>query len=196
MREIMERRSIRKYNADEVRKDDIEAIILAGTKAPSAKNRQPWQYMVYTASAKNQLLNEMEKGLIRERDGNQLLPKSQNGLADAFYTLNVMREAPVLIMIVNTNGQSPFEDIDTDERVTEICDTLSIGASVQNMLLTATELGYGTLWIANTCFAYEELVDYMGITGQLLGAVSLGHAAENPNPRPRKSMEEVVEYRI
>lgn len=51
MREIMERRSIRKYNADEVRKEDIEAIILAGTKAPSAKNRQPWQYIVYTASA-------------------------------------------------------------------------------------------------------------------------------------------------
>lgn len=76
-----------------------------------------------------------------------------------------------------------------------ICDTLSIGASVENMLLTATELGYGTLWIANTCFAYEELVAYMEITGQLIGAVSLGLSAENPNPRPRKSMREVVEYR-
>lgn len=195
MKEIIERRSIRKYKSDTVRKEDIEAIILAGTKAPSAKNRQPWKYIVYTADAKNQLLNEMEKGLIRERDGKQLLPKSQNGLADAFYTLHVMREAPVLIMIVNTNGQSPFEDIDVDERVTEICDTLSIGASVENMLLTATELGYGTLWIANTCFAYEELVAYMGITGQLTGAVSLGFPAETPNPRPRKSMEEVVEYR-
>ena len=195
MKEIMERRSIRKYKTDEVRKEDIEAIILAGTKAPSAKNRQPWKYIVYTADAKNQLLDEMEKGLIRERDGNKLLPKSQKGLADAFYTLNVMREAPVLIMIVNTNGQSPFEEIDVDDRVTEICDTLSIGASVQNMLLTATELGYGTLWIANTCFAYEELVDYMKITGQLIGAVSLGLPAETPNSRPRKSLEEVLEYR-
>lgn len=195
MKEIMERRSIRRYKTDAVRKEDLEAIILAGTKAPSAKNRQPWKYIVYTSDAKNQLLDEMEKGLIRERDVNKLLPKSQHGLADAFYTLNVMREAPVLIMIVNTNGRSPFEDIDVDERVTEICDTLSIGASVENMLLTATELGYGTLWIANTCFAYEELVDYMEITGQLIGAVSLGLPAENPNPRPRKSMEEVVEYR-
>lgn len=195
MKEIMERRSIRRYKTDAVRKEDLEAIILAGTKAPSAKNRQPWKYIVYSADAKNQLLDEMEKGLIRERDGNKVLPKSQHGLADAFYTLNVMREAPVLIMIVNTNGRSPFEDIDVDERVTEICDTLSIGASVENMLLTATELGYGALWIANTYFAYEELVNYMEITGQLIGAVSLGLPAENPNPRPRKSMEEVVEYR-
>ena len=195
MREIIERRSIRKYQPDAVRKEDIDTILLAGTKAPSAKNRQPWNYIVYTADAKHQLLNEMEKGLMRERDENPLLPKSQNGLADAFYTLHVMREAPVLIMIVNTNGQSPFEDIDADGRITEICDTLSIGASVQNMLLTATELGYGTLWIANTCFAYQELVAYMGITGQLIGAVSLGLPAEKPNPRPRKSMEETVEYR-
>ncbi|MBQ7433096.1 MAG: nitroreductase family protein [Lachnospiraceae bacterium] len=195
MKEIIERRSIRKYRSDTISKEDIDTIIQAGMKAPSAKNRQPWKYIVYTAGARNQLLNEMERGLLRERDGKPLLPKSQNGLADAFYTLHVMREAPVLIMIVNTNGQSPFEDIDADERVTEICDTLSIGASVQNMLLTATELGYGTLWIANTCFAYKELVAYMGITGQLIGAVSLGLPAEKPNPRPRKSMEETVEYR-
>ena len=195
MKEIMERRSIRKYKSDAVRKEDIATIIQAGTKAPSAKNRQPWKYIVYTSDAKNQLLDEMEKGLIRERDGKKLLPKSQNGLADAFYTLNVMREAPVLIMIININGRSLLENIDVDERVTEICDTLSIGASVENMLLAATELGYGTLWIANTCFAYEELVNYMKITGQLIGAVSLGLPAENPNPRPRKSMEDVVEYR-
>ena len=196
MKEIMERRSIRKYKSDTVRKEDIATIIQAGTKAPSAKNRQPWKYIVYTSDAKNQLLDEMEKGLIRERDGKKLLPKSQNGLADAFYTLNVMREAPVLIMIININGRSLLKDIDVDERVTEICDTLSIGASVENMLLAATELGYGTLWIANTCFAYEELVNYMKITGQLIGAISLGLPAENPNPRPRKSMEDVVEYRV
>ncbi len=79
---------------------------------------------------------------------------------------------------------------DTDDGITEICDILSIGASIQNILLTATELGYGTLWIANTCFAYDELVDFIGITGQLVGAISLGHSDEHPNPWPRKSVEE------
>ena len=82
----------------------------------------------------------MESGLIRERDGNKLLPDSQYGLPDAFHTLKIMREAPVLIVIENTNGTSPYIAIDADDRVTEICDTLSIGASVQNILLTATKL--------------------------------------------------------
>ena len=40
MKEIMERRSIRKYQSDAVPKEDIATIIQAGTKAPSAKNRQ------------------------------------------------------------------------------------------------------------------------------------------------------------
>ena len=152
MKEIIQRKSIRKYKNEAVKREDIDRIIQAAILAPSAKNRQPWKYFVYTNEEKENLLNVMEQGLIRERDGEKMLPDSQKGLPDAFHTLKVMREAPVLIVIENTNGKSPYMDINADERFTEICDSLSIGASVQNMLLTATELGYGTLWIANTCF--------------------------------------------
>ncbi len=106
-----------------------------------------------------------------------------------------MREAPVLIIIENTNGTSPYKQIDSERRVSEICDTLSIGASIENMLLKATELGYGTLWIANTCFAYDELIEFTEIKGQLVGAVSLGIADETPAKRPRKPLEEVLEFR-
>lgn len=194
MREIYERRSIRKYKQSDVSQEDIEQILKAGMCAPSAKNRQPWKYYVYTGDEKGKVLDCMEHGLIRERDGKKLLPNSQNGLPDAFNTLKIMREAPVLIIIENTNGHSPYLEIDADKRITEICDTLSIGASVQNILLTATELGYGTLWIANTCFAYNELVDLIDIKGQLVGAISLGVPNEAPDQRPRKSFEEVIEY--
>lgn len=63
------------------------------------------------------------------------------------------------------------------------------------MLLRATELGLGTLWIANTCFAYTDLVSAMVETGQLVGAVSLGYADEAPAARPRKKLEDVLEFR-
>lgn len=195
MNAISTRRSIRKYKTDEVAPEVIEAIIKAGTLAPSAKNRQPWKYLVYRGKSKEQLLNEMEKGLVRERDGKSILPNSRFGIPDAFHTLGIMRQAPVLIMILNTNGFSPFKEITSDERVTEICDSLSIGASVQNILLTATEMGLGTLWIANTCFAYDELVDFIGTDNQLVGAISVGYPDENPSERPRKDFNIVIEYR-
>ncbi|MCI6165649.1 MAG: nitroreductase family protein [Lachnospira sp.] len=195
MNAIDERRSIRKYKSGEIDRQDIEKIVIAGTLAPSAKNRQPWKYIVYTDGSKQELLNVMERGLIRERDASRLLPESHNCLSDAFNTLRIMREAPVLIIIENTNGTSPYKQIDSERRVSEICDTLSIGASVENMLLKATELGYGTLWIANTCFAYDELIEFTEIKGQLVGAVSLGIADEMPAKRPRKPLEEVLEFR-
>lgn len=195
MDDIKERRSIRKYKTQPLDRKIIDEIITAGISAPSAKNRQPWKYIVYTGESKNELLVEMERGLLRERDDNAILPNLKSGLGDAFNTLRIMREAPVLIIILNTNGSSPFENIDTDKRISEICDSLSIGASVENMLLKATALGIGSLWIANTCFAYHELIDHIETIHQLVGAVSLGYADETPAARPRKSLEEVVEYR-
>lgn len=195
MDSIQKRRSIRKYEDRQIEKSVIEEIIKAGMLAPSAKNRQPWKYIVYCGSAKAELLDKMENGLVREESIEASLPLSKNGLPDAFHTLKIMRQAPALIIILNTNGVSIFEKISVDERVTEICDSLSIGASVENMLLRATELGIGSLWIANTCFAYKELVEFIGTEKQLVGAVALGYADECPNARPRKELEDVVEFR-
>ena len=51
------------------------------------------------------------------------------------------------------------------------------------------------LWIANTCFAYNELMDFIGTDSQLTGIVAIGFANEAPAKRPRKPFEEIVEYR-
>ena len=127
---IEKRRSIRKFKDTPVDLDLVSQLIEAAVAAPSAKNRQPWKFIVYTDAAKE-----------------------------------------------------------------EICDSLSIGAAIQNLLLEATAHGLGTLWIANTCFAYPELVKCIGTEDQLISVVSVGYAAENPDMRPRRKMEEVLEYR-
>lgn len=193
---IYGRRSIRRYKDKPVSKEIIEQIIDAGRQAPSAKNRQPWKCIVFENEAKAELLSCMERGLEREYKGVAVLPKSRFGLTDARHTLRIMRQAPVVIVVLNTNGESPFLPIDEDKRVSEICDSLSIGAFIQNMLLEAQELGLGTLWIANTCFAYPELVEYLQTEEQLIGAVALGYPDEKPAARPRKGLEEIVEWRI
>lgn len=193
---IYNRRSIRKFADKDVPIEWIDKMIDAARTAPSAKNRQPWKYIVFANADKNELLRAMEAGLQREENGVPLLPKSSFGIADAKNTLNIMKEAPVIIVILNTNARSPFLPVDADERITEICDSLSIGASVENMLLKAVELGLGTLWIANTCFAYKELTTYLDTEAQLVGAIAAGYADESPRQRPRKGLEEIVEYRV
>ncbi|MDE7366177.1 MAG: nitroreductase family protein [Lachnospiraceae bacterium] len=174
----------------------IESMIDAGRMAPSAKNRQPWKYIVYGGKNKDELLACMEKGILREEQGEPILPNSGQGIADAKNTLKIMKEAPIIIIVLNTNGTTPFTEIDADHRVTEICDTLSIGASIENILLKAEEIGIGTLWIANTCFAYPELVSYLKTSHQLVGAIAVGYANEGPTPRPRKELADILEFRL
>lgn len=194
IKEIADRRSIRKYKPDEISTEAINKMIQSGRLAPSGKNKQPWKFLIYRKDAKRKFLLKMEEGIQRELRGNSILPDSGYGLPDARNTLRIMREAPVLIVVMNPYGKSPFEDITADERVTEIVDSLSIGAAIQNMLLEAERLGIGTLWIANTCFAYPELMEFIKEPGQLIGAVALGYADEVPRQRPRKTLDDIVEY--
>lgn len=191
---VESRRSIRKYTDQKVGHDQIEEMVKAASLAPSAKNWQPWKYLVYEGEAKKELLSAMERGLEKEKKDHCLLPGSAFALPGAFQTLSIMQEAPVIIIVMDPDGKSPYEPVNSDERLAEICDSLSIGASIQNMLLKATELGLGTLWVANTCFAYNDMVEVIPSKGQLIGAVAVGYAAEKPHPRPRKKLEEILEY--
>ena len=192
---IYNRRSIRRYRKENLSREIINQILDAARMAPSGKNRQPWKFLVLSGHEKEAFLAAMHRGIEREKNGRAFLPDSKYGLGDAENTLRIMREAPVTVAVLNTNGKNPFDSVTADERIAEIVDTLSIGAAIENMLLKAEEMGIGTLWIANTCFAYEEMVEYLQTEHQLVGAVAMGYADEAPGARPRKSLEEVVEYR-
>ena len=195
MKAITDRRSIRKYKDIPLEEEKINDILRAALLAPSAKNRQPWKFIVYQGEAKKRLVAAMETGIKREQSGITDLPGFAYGLPDAAHTLEIMKAAPVLVVVLNTNGGTFYEEIGAEQRIVESCDSLSIGATVENMLLRATEHGVCSLWIANSCFAYIELVQEIGTKDQLTGVVALGYGDEAPAPRPRKAWDDVVEYR-
>lgn len=194
---IYTRRSIRKFLPTPVPPELLKQVLLAGRAAPSGKNRQPWRFIVLGGDEKERFLQAMTRGLMRERDAKKaLLPASFPALPSAIQTLRIMRKAPILIAALNANGKSPFMPLSPDERFAEIVDTLSIGAAIENMLLEAEALRLGALWIANTCFAYPELVETLHTPYQLVGAIALGYADEAPEARPRKALSEIAEYRM
>ena len=195
IKEIENRRSIRKYKRHEISKEIIEDIIYSATLAPSAKNRQPWKFIVYQGEEKSKLVDVMHQGIKLEKITHKLMPEWAFAIPDAENTVRVMEEAPCLIAVLNTNQKTPFDSIEDEKRIVEICDSLSIGAAIENMILTATSYGLGTLWIANTCFAYNELIDYIETDSQLTGIVAIGFANETPAKRPRKPVADIVEYR-
>ena len=194
IQEIENRRSIRKYKADKINKELIEDIIYSATLAPSAKNRQPWKFVVVEGESKKDMISAMQYGIERERN-NPLLPGSKQHLKGAEYTMRIMEQAPVTILIVNPMGFDLHKKLSPEERIYEICNAQSIGAAIQNMALTATELGLGSLWICDIYFAYKELKSWLATEGELFAAFTVGYADETPWPRPRKKLEEITQWR-
>ena len=97
---IQNRRSIRKYQDAAVPQPLVEQVLRAGTLAPSSKNRQPWQFVVVSGQSKKEMLWAMQQGLRRERRL-PLLPNSKQHLPGAEHTLEIMKQAPVTIFVVN-----------------------------------------------------------------------------------------------
>ena len=192
---IYSRRSIRKFKSDKISHEDITELLKAACAAPSAKNRQPWRYIVFEGRSKEEFCAVMEQGLNWAMNAPDIPEQGKKGLESAMRTLTIMRNAPVFIAVIDTNAKSPFKPLDPFGRVTEICDSLSIGAAVQNLILLATEKGIGSLWIANTFFAHEHLTAYLKTEEQLASVVALGLPDETPVMRPRKVFEELIEFR-
>ena len=187
---IERRRSIRRFQKKGVSKEMILQILEAARQAPSAKNAQPWRFLVLGPQSRNAALNAMDAGVRCRMDAVANRPL----LADAIHTLRIMKSAPVLILVVNPAGGTPADSVSGWARVAELLDAMSVGAAVENLLLEAVALGLGALWIGNTFFAYDEIAAALEIQGQLLGAVAVGWPDETSEPRPRKSMEEIAGF--
>ena len=72
----------------------------------------------------------------------------------------------------------------------------STGAAIQDMLLAATDLGIGSLWICDVLYARCEVLEWLGHPDDtLVAAVTLGYVSgEVPGPRPRRPWQEVTEW--
>lgn len=171
------RRSVRSYLDREVPEELIRQVVEAGTFAPSAKNGQQWRFTVLTDKAKKELtdLFGRELKIVSERIGLE-------NMGSSFASCSIMEQAPVVIMVWNA-GEMGWE--------TEVH---SVAAAIQNMLLKAYALGLGTVWIGDIFYTVEALEQHLAKPWRLMAAVALGWPAQNPMPRPRKSVDEVTEF--
>lgn len=194
---IAARRSIRKFSGQPVEREKITAALEAAILAPSAKNGQTWRFIVFEGEAKARMVSAMQEGIANTSHGN--LPTEARGplLADASNSARIMAQAPVVVFVINTRGNPLDQPIPPALRVLELMNVQSISAAIQNLILAAADLGLGSLWIGNIFFAYQELnaLLELGPYEEMMAAVALGYAAENPAPRPRKPLDTLVQWR-
>lgn len=184
---IAERRSIRRFKSDPIPDEVLQAILTAATEAPSAKNRQPWRFVVVSGEKCAEMVGVMRQGIANVKARGEDPGSSE-------WTADVMEQAPVTIFVFNPHGLHPWLAHSIEQMFQAVVNIQSIGAAIQNMLLAAQDQGLGSLWICDVFEAYDELCRWLGEKGQMVAAVSLGYADESPAARSRKPVEEVTRW--
>jgi nitroreductase len=191
---IAKRRSIRKFLTKDIDIAILKKILSAGIMAPSAKNRQPWKFIVTTNKNKHEMVKVIKSGIENEKGGNGLLKNFKEHIFSAEHTVKIMETAPVTVFIMNTENTFALNQT-AEEKLFEMANIQSIGAAIENIALASLEYGIGSLWICDIYFAYNELREWLNTDGQIIAAVSLGYPDEDPKPRMRKEMAVLVEWK-
>ncbi|MEO0072655.1 MAG: nitroreductase family protein [candidate division WOR-3 bacterium] len=160
---IKKRRSIRAYKPDQIPDEVLARILEAARLAPSAKNIQPWKFIVI----KDQQLKEK--------------------LVAACRNQTFIAQAPVVICAValkniafgRMGGYWNSYPVD-------------VAIALEHIVLAAANEGLGTCWIG----AYDEqaVKELLKIPDnvQVIALTPLGYPEEIPEPRPRKTLSEIV----
>ena len=107
----------------------LQRILRAASAAPDHHDLVPWRFVLVPAAART-ALGEAFAGSLRERDAQA----TDDQLAEA--REKAFRSPVLMLAVARTAGGDP--EISAAERL------VSAGCAVQNMLLMATALGFGT----------------------------------------------------
>ena len=181
MEAIKGRRSIRRYTSKAVDDKTLEIILEAARQAPSWHNTQCWRFIVVKDS---QLKNKLADTGIEMAQG------KPNWAAEA------MRITPIAIVACAEMRKSGYYVKEPKGPVTDKGDwyMYDVALAMQNLTLAAHALGLGTV---NTgAFDAIKVAEILGVPEgyAVVSMTPLGYPNEEPNPRPRKELAEIVFY--
>ncbi len=171
-------RAHRDFLPDAIPKADIEKILTAATHAPSAENSQPWEFIVVTDDKLRAALGDLMQ---RAWDGGGR--DASRGVLSAGVFADVDRgltggiaSAPVMILCCADLNRTRKETIGS-----------SLFPAVQNLLVAATALGYGSALTTIATVFTHELRNLLGFPESVVpvALVPLGRPARKLGP-PRR----------
>ncbi len=152
---IKNRRSIGKMTAERPTRQQIERILEAATHAPNHHKVQPWKFIVLAGQARQELGEVMAESLASRLQESGYLQDDDKVQALLNKERTKLLRSPVVIAVVAERPQQP--------KVLAIENIEATAAAVQNMLLTAEELGLAAMWRTGDA-AYDPRVKrWLGI---------------------------------
>jgi len=201
---VKKRRSIRKFKLDKIPKEDIYDIIRAATLAPSAHNKQMWRFV---AISNKEVLKEMKKAIVEEVEEISSWPE----VKEVETKIKGMRvystffvKAPLVFAVLVKPYHSLVDELLKLEGLKKgqvkllhsHVEIQSVAAAVENLLLAATEKGYGTCWMCGPLIAATALEKVLKIEEpwKLMALIPMGIPNQELKPKTVKKIDEVLEF--
>ncbi len=159
---IMTRRSIRKYQPQQIEVEKLNTIIECGINAPNAINKQSWEVRVLNSKESVAKLKESMVG--------------DNSESKVEMVEGCFRGAPAVVVVAN-DVNFPFSVIDC-------------GLMCENIMLSAWSLGIGSVCLGSPVGFIKNSPKAMEILGfsegyQPVICIGLGYPDETPEAKPR-----------
>lgn len=175
MKEISDRRSIRKYQATPIEQEKVDLLLESARLAPSGNNAQPYHLILIT--------DEAMKAKVAE------ISHHQQWMCSA--PLFIACVADLRARITESEGILVDENSSEMDVKRVIRDT---AIAAEHIVLQAEHMGLGTCWIG--WFIQAEIKALLNIPQDkfVVTVLTVGYPAEHPSPRPRKTLEELVHH--
>lgn len=204
---IDKRKSCRTYLDQPVPREDLMKLIEAATMAPSPKHQQNWHFVVIS---NREMIEKITRIVDQKHTYIASLIDDEKDRARymrllPYYTN--FRNSESLVVVYSKDYEMIEETILRKHGVNEAIleellyprsDAQAIGAAIENFMLAAANMGYGTCYMTGPTYAKKELEDLIKFNQDeyhLMAMISIGVPAENSIKQPkRKPLEEVVTF--
>jgi nitroreductase len=185
LRTIRDRHSVRSFAKDEVSEEEITVLLHAANAAPSAHNQQAWRFIILRGEKKQELAQLVTTcSAAFPRPAAALLRMGAKSILSA----------PVVIAVANTgdlirHGTDLFKvEKETAHDFFRTMEIQSSAAAVENILIAATSLGLGTVWLGVLYLIKDEVLRFLGEPeGEFMAVVPVGRpvkAGRGPQKQP------------
>ena len=174
LKAIAERRATRAYSEKGLDRSAVEKLLEAAVEAPSARNLQPWAFVVFEGKKRLHEFSEKAKAeLLRAPAAST--PEITKMLSDPSF--DIFYGAPLLIVICATSAESQAAE--------DCC------LAAQNLMLAAHAAGLATcpIGFARPWLALPATKSQLGIPADYVPVfpLILGHPKEHPAPPGRRA---------
>jgi nitroreductase len=192
LKSIHNRHSVRLFTDQPVREEDLSTILDAANRAPSAHNQQSWRFIILRNEKKHELAE-----LVSSRAADFPRPSSILLRMAARSILG----APVVVGIANTgelirHGSELFQvDREAARDFFRTMEIQSSAAAVENLLLAATSLGVGSVWLGILFLMKQAVLNFLGEPeGEFMAVVPLGYAVKTTEGPKKRPLEALIRY--